>query len=74
MAMKKLVDGEEITLTKEEEDIIKADWAALEEEKALQEQERSNAAEVEITCLKNCGLTNDAIAILKPELANYLEV
>jgi|DEB0MinimDraft_10_1074344.scaffolds.fasta_scaffold03508_2 hypothetical protein len=72
--MQKLVNGKKIYLTEDE-------IAAFEEHRKLQERERAKQEkQFEAQCLKECqilrdsGLKNDAIALLRPDLKSYLGI
>lgn len=72
--MHKIVDGEKVELSSEEEEKIKAEW---EENSAIAELERnrkSNELLRECKLLRDSGFKDEAIAALRPDLKHLLVV
>lgn len=70
--MHKIVNGEKIKFTPEEEKKLKEESLAVEAEINLLQARKVEESEASVKVLKASGLTNDVIKIIKPELSKFL--
>lgn len=66
--MHKMVDGLRVELTQEEELSIKAEWDLNDKKKKQEQLEQEKKINSDLDVLRKCGISDEGIKILKPEL------
>ena len=71
--MHKIVNGKKIRLTKKQEKELKAEWARAEKESASRKKDRDQKYQAQIKALRDSGIGDEAIKVVKPSLKKYLK-